>query len=259
MEDTYILIGLSVLFICCIYLFYLNFKNAREREFLQKQINDLKFELTTRTTDLLQLHQQQHPNPADLASIFMQQQANGGGEHEHIHQHRDIATTVTQEHQQQTSSSDDLPVDLAPGDIENINKLNDIELDDVELDDVELDDVELDDVELDDVAMEEFDVDDLDATLTEITNKPSTVTTEEVIQPPKEFEVADITDISELSQVDDSESAADIADINLKTLTKNELLNSSVKYLKLIAKNCGVSSRGNKESLIAAISKKLEL
>ena len=249
MEDTYILIGLSVLFICCIYLFYLNFKNAREREFLQKQINDLKFELTTRTTDLLQLHQQQHPNPADLASIFMQQQANGGGEHEHIHQHRDIATTATQEQQKQSASSDDLPVNLAPEDIENINKLNDIELDDVELDDVELDDD----------AMEEFDVDDLDATLTEITNKHSTETTEEVIQPPKEFEVADITNISELSQADDSELAADIADINLKTLTKNELLNSSVKYLKLIAKNCGVSSRGNKESLIAAISKKLEL
>lgn len=245
MEDTYILIGLSVLFICCIYLFYLNFKNAREREFLQTQINDLKFELTTRTTDLLQMHQQQHPNPADLAAIFMQQQhqqhqqhdhqQTSGGAHEQQH---------TSEVEQETQvASEDSPVELAPEDIENINKLNDVELGDLDnLDN--LNDV----VDLDDVNMEEFDVDDLDATLTEITNnQPSTESVEEVIQPPKEFEV------------DDTESTADVADINLKALTKNELLNSSVKYLKLIAKNCGVSSRGNKESLIAAISKKLEL
>jgi hypothetical protein len=237
MEDTYILIGLSVLFICCIYLFYLNFKNAREREFLQVQINDLKFELATRT----ELLQQQHAGGCDMpasVSMFMQQQhpvpvpapapAPAPPSIEIVDE-----VDVTEQ-----------PIDLAPEDIENINNLsNEATADDINLESNNLIE-DLDDIELDDVDIEHFNVDDLDLDVVHTAPEASSV--------PLIVEIVDSGDV-------DGGESSDVADINLKTLTKNELLNSSVKYLKLIAKNCGVSSRGNKESLISAISKKLEL
>jgi hypothetical protein len=246
MEDTYILIGLSVLFICCIYLFYLNFKNAREREYLQVQINDLKFELTTRSELLNQ--QQQHAGSCDLpasVAMFMQQQQNPVS----------APVPVPVEAPSVEIIDDEQLVDLAPEDIEKINKLSE-ETNNTNAPLNDLDDIELDDIELDDIDIEQFDVDDLDldldiepvgvASIPDVTSSEEPVT---VLAPADAVESGDA----------DGSDAADVVDINLKTLTKNELLNSSVKYLKLIAKNCGVSSRGNKDALIAAISKKLEL
>lgn len=242
MEDTYILIGLSVLFICCIYLFYLNFKNSREREYLQTQINDLKFELTTRS----ELLNQQHAGSCDLPTsmtMFMQQQ-------QQQHPMPVITSIAVQAPSVKiVDDSDEQPIDLAPEDIENINKLSEEINTYTPLNNL-VDD--LDDIELDDVDIEQFNVDDLDLDLdiepinTTVTEVPQTTTNNNV-------------DTVDSGDAESEPSAADVVDINLKTLTKNELLNSSVKYLKLIAKNCGVSSRGNKDALIAAISKKLEL
>ena len=243
MEDTYILIGLSVLFICCIYLFYLNFKNAREREYLQVQINDLKFELTTRSELLNQ--QPQHAGSCDLpasVAMFMQQQ-----------QHPMSAPVpVPVEAPSVEIIDDEQLVDLAPEDIEKINKLSEETLNI----NAPLDDIELDDIELDDIDIEQFDVDDLDLDIEPVgvASIPDVTSSEEPAPAPAPAPA----DAVESGDADGSD-AADAVDINLKTLTKNELLNSSVKYLKLIAKNCGVSSRGNKDALIAAISKKLEL
>ena len=44
MENNYILLGLIILTVACIYLFYTNFQKNKEYEQLVEQVNQLKFE-----------------------------------------------------------------------------------------------------------------------------------------------------------------------------------------------------------------------
>jgi hypothetical protein len=236
MEDTYVLVGLSVLTICCIYLFYLTFKSTREREFLQAQINDLKFVQTSQSQILQNIHQSSMPNPSNIMEMLSSTHSHPFTPTSSANANANANATIVED-----NSTDNDKIELAPEDIENIDKLEDQLNELADGNDLGLDEESFDD----DIEFDENTVDlgDVDTT------------------PFVEQELNTVTDLDDLDDLDiDAVATLDATADTVtytKNITKTELENSSVKALKLIAKNCGVSSRGNKEVLISSILKKL--
>jgi len=238
MDDTYILIGLSVIIICCIYLFYLNFRNTREHENFQNQLNDMKFVLNSQNSILQNLHVLQgSPSASDSAPSSR----------------TPLTTHISPE--PANDISDNVDLELNSDDIDKINMLEALDDARQQVGGAELtaDDLGDIDLELDDDEIENLGNVDERPTIQVVENVNATPS----IQPDEVLEL-NIEDLDDLD-VDDVDDVDDAPAESTKALTKQELLASSVKDLKVIAKNYDLSTRGSKDALISSICKKLNL
>lgn len=232
MDDTYVLIGLSVIIICCIYLFYLNFRNTREHENFQNQLNDMKFVLNSQNSILQNFHVlQREPSASDPAPT----------------ERAPLATHTLPE--PPNDIGDNVDLELNSEDIDKINMLE--ALDDARQQvggaDLSADDLGDIDLELDDEDIEN---------LGNVDERPTIQVVESVNAVADEVLELNIEDLDDLNvDVDVDDTPAE----STKALTKQELLASSVKDLKVIAKNYDLSTRGSKDALILSICKKLNL
>jgi len=270
MDNTYTLIGLSVITICCIYLFYLNFKMSKEHEAIKNQISNVKFIVDTHTNALhiVEKHLQNNFNtrnsvpPPSPASSSQQSQDS----------------SISPQQKQQVS----LPVEIKNND-ENENETNSINLDENEIDEINKLDNEMEDEMEDEIEIEHEEEEEVieEFLIDEPFQAPPSSNNNNNNTPLKFEDLNNLDDIEDLEvEVEDLnqhsipiiptttenenensklENEFDgLSFTNLKIITKEELNNSSLKQLKIIAKNCGVVSRGSKETLIAAISKKIQ-
>jgi hypothetical protein len=240
MDDTYVLIGLSVIIICCIYLFYLNFRNTREHENFQNQLNDMKFVLNSQNSILQNLHVLQgSPSSSEPAPSSR----------------TPLATHISPE--PANDISDNVDLELNSEDIDKINMLEALDDARQQVGGAELtaDDLGDIDVELDDEEIENLGNVDERPTIqvVENVNASPSIKPDEVLE--LNIEDLDDLDVDDVEDLDVDDAPAE----STKALTKQELLASSVKDLKVIAKNYDLSTRGSKDVLISSICKKLNL
>jgi len=278
MDNTYTLIGLSVITICCIYLFYLNFKMSKEHEAIKNQISNVKFIVDTHTNALhiVEKHLQNNFNTRNIVppppppALSPQQNQD---------------SSISPQHKQEVS----LPVEIKNND-ENENETDSINLDENEIAEINKLDNEMED-ELENELENEIEIEHEEEEVIEefLIDEPFQAPPSSNNTPLKFEDLNNLDDIEDLEvEVEDlnqhsipimptttkieteteAEAEAETSKLenefdglsftNLKIITKEELNNSSLKQLKIIAKNCGVVSRGSKETLIAAIYKKIQ-
>lgn len=289
MQNTnYILIGISILTISCIYLFYLNFsKDNKEAQYVSK-IRNMKYTQDNMSEDLVKIKKLLTYNSSNLEMLKkVVSQINP----EHF---RDKEQFGLSNLDQNNRNIHNLEYNTANENAErepaNIN--DDVEDVDIDMEDVDIGDVDIEDVDIEDVDMEDVDdvnVDEADDEEDE-DNDAEDIDFDDMSNNELDLTEADISNIEKLSDtgITDLDNLSDIGDDNLlneiiqlkeennntDSATNNEsnntptrikvekqmgkptgeeLNSSTVKELKVIAKNFGVSVRGNKDELVARI------
>ena len=296
MQNTnYILIGISILTISCIYLFYLNFsKDNKEAQYVSK-IRNMKYTQDNMSEDLVKIKKLLTYNSSNLEMLKkVVFQINP----EHFRDKEQIELSNLDQNNRNTHNLGyNTPDENAEREPANIN--DDVEdVDDEDVDDEDVDDEDVD-IDMEDVDIENIDIEDVDdVNVDEVTdeedadsedNGAEDIDFDDMSNNELDLTEADISNIEKLTDtgITDLDNLSDIGDDNLLNEiiqlkednntdntpndesintpirikvekqngkpTEEELNSSTVKELKVIAKNFGVSARGNKDELVARI------
>ena len=255
MENNYVLIGLIVLTVSCIYLFYTNFQKNKEYEMLVSQVNQLRI--------------QNEENKKYLATMNSSAQyVNNPITTQNPPDIREENNILNVELDLQPNLETLVPENDSNDDTQNNNQ-NDLSL---ELNEEELEEIDnldnLDNlVESEVVVGEELQLNDDVASVVE------SVLMEPVNNTPEEAEPESNNDLSNVDNIEDElVEVVTNSDTHVSNDDTNSLDNDSSQYLnmsnqnletmthkelKLMCKNLGLKTKGNKEVLMSKIKEKL--
>ena len=255
MENNYVLIGLIVLTVSCIYLFYTNFQKNKEYEMLVSQVNQLRI--------------QNEENKKYLATMSSAAQyVNNPVTTQSPPNIREENNVLNVELDLQPNLETLVPENGSNDDTQNNNQ-NDLSL---ELNEEELEEIDnldnLDNlIESEVVVGEELQLNDDVASVVE------SVLMEPVNNTPEEAQPESNNDLSNVDNIEDElVEVVTNSDTNISNDDTNSLDNDSSQYLnmsnqnletmthkelKLMCKNLGLKTKGNKEVLMSKIKEKL--
>jgi len=250
---------------------------SKEHEAIKNQISNVKFIVDTHTNALhiVEKHLQNNFNTRNNISPT----ASSPQQNQNI--------SMSSQQKQEVS----LPIEIIndddnDNDNDNDNESNSINLDDNEIAEINKLENEIENELEDELEIEQEDEQEIKQEVIEefIIDAPSQVSTHSSNNNNTQLKFEDLNNLDDIEDLEvEIEVDVDVEDLNknsnpiittesssleseidglsftnLKIITKDELNNSSLKQLKIIAKNCGVVSRGSKETLIAAIAKKIQ-
>jgi hypothetical protein len=281
MESNFVLLGLIILTVACIYLFYTSFQKNREYDALVEQVNLLRTRDLSREAQMSSLYQQkqqpQHQTPQQPLQQSKQENlqnvepddmgdnklnlevnidygANDNDDSDNNHQSHEL-----------TEEKDGEVVDLTEPNNELLEQL-DIELDESELNEInnldELD--ELSDLNVAGHNQSNLDGDDSQNNVNDINdindvndvndvNDDVASLIESVLLEPSDNNINDLDSVEELDDVNTSGN-----DTQYLNMSQENLDNMTLKELKLMCKNLDLKSKGNKDELIERVQEKLK-
>lgn len=211
-SNTYILIGMSILAVSCIYLFYLNFQTMKDDSNSSTEIKTIKFLISKINDDInntnhtIELHKKMLNT---LLTTNHNSQSLSENDSLNLVHHEESQDEIDESKQSNTEFSQEIFPEAQELNQENLDDLDDLQ----ELN--ELNDLDnLDDIENNVDNSEEL-----------LDNFTPDVEIEEILE-------------------------------EQKMNTEDDLANSTVKDLRLMAKNIGLSTKGNKDELIKRIIEK---
>ena len=314
---NYILIGISVLTVACIYLYYLHFTKEDSKStnaYLDGKIDDIDYVNKNLSEDMLKVKKLVTYNTSNI-EMMKKTLSNMVLNEKVATQYNNMENTseldnVYQEDLEEQELVDNNNVDLNVGNLNgetdnNMDAADDADDDDEDDEDTDVSDYEVDDIDCEDTNdeinlelqakldnenndMSDIDIDsdivldlnedDLDLTeadiekINKLDNNTTTEFTEntettEITQTTQSTQQLPVTDLDNLSDLGDGDLLNEINQmkmesdnteaIRIKPADKpsqiDELTTSTIKELKVIAKNLGISVRGNKDNLIERI------
>jgi hypothetical protein len=241
MENNHILIGLVVLTISCIYLFYLNFQKHQEFEELHIEVKKLKLLNGLTQNKLMEIAVSKQNNIGSLTKRNLENLDIGISKDK-------LNTLIEKERDTDDEEKTDIDLNFSTDEIKEINDLEtaDLETADLETADLETADLETADLETADLETADLETADLETTIDNL--------------------VIDGEELEELEELDVNHNSEENTMLNIeeKIETKNEgklemenLDSMTLKELKVIAKNMNIKTKGNKDELIHKIKIKI--
>ena len=266
MNNNYVLIGLIILTVACIYLFYTNFQKNKEYEALVRQLKIIKLENEKHKQYLFSMQRQ--PNPEQVVDENIPKE-NENQEHQEHQEHQEknmLNVDVNIQEQENNSHENEIDITLDEHELEEINNLDELE-EMAELGNTN--EANLKSNELDDVASV------VESVLLEPVNTNNNTNTDENLNRESndeieiELELESNTNLdsvsnhtSESNDVSTNQNKDHIDQENneneqLMNLSSENLDNMTLKELRLACKNLDLKTKGNKDDLINRIKDKL--
>jgi len=273
MESNFVLLGLIILTVACIYLFYTSFQKNREYDALAEQVNLLRTRDLSREAQMSSLYQQkqqQHPQQQQQQP-HQQQQQQPHQQQQQQPQNDDLVEQEdnklnlevnidydsndnddvnNQQSHELTEEEDGEVVDLTEPNNELSEQL-DIELDESELNEINnLDELD----ELSDLNVAGHNQNNLDGgdSQNDVNDDVASLI-ESVLLEPSDNNINDLDSVEELDDVNTSGN-----DTQYLNMSQENLDNMTLKELKLMCKNLDLKSKGNKDELIERVQEKLK-
>ena len=241
MENNYVLLGLIILTVACIYLFYTNFQKNKEYELLATQVSKLRI--------------QNEENRKCLATTLSS--SNEPTQEQHvpdiIHENNvlNVDLDITQSEHQELDGHDNQP------NMESVDNELDIQLNEDELEEINnLDDLEnLNNSNNVEEVTEEFDLNDDVASVIESVLMEPVDNIE--MHPDNTSNDVEVVETNESETLDDSDNELNEDNTQYLNMSNQNLETMTHKELKLMCKNLGLKTKGNKEELMQKIKEKL--
>ena len=244
MENNHILIGLVVLTVSCIYLFYLNFQKHQEFEQLHVEVKKLKLLNSLTQNKLMEIASSKKNNVGSLTKKNLENLDVEIEKNKLEDLFNDNQQSEEPEEQGEEDKKQDLDLNLSADEIEEINDLEETDLDDNE---------------------ENLVIEENDLNLNE-----ENLVIEEVSLENNDLEKDEVVDLEE-SKLDDLELELDVEVVNNEenleeekeekeeknTVEIENLDSMTLKELKVVAKNMNIKTKGNKDELINKIKNKI--
>jgi len=242
MENNHILIGLVVLTISCIYLFYLNFQKHQEFEELHIEVKKLKLLNGLTQTKLMEIASSRKNNVGQLTKKNLENLDIGLIEDK-------LENIIKQEEDNNTDceNEDNTDVDLNLS-TDEIEEINDLETADLETADLETADLETADLETADLETADLETADLETA--DLETADNNLIIEEELELDLDVNIEVVENNKEKTEdniVNQKEELVEIENLDSMTL----------KELKVIAKNMNIKTKGNKDELINKIKTKI--
>ena len=267
MESNFVLLGLIILTVACIYLFYTSFQKNREYDALAEQVNLLRTRDLSREAQMSSLYQQkqqpqhqpqhqQQPNQENLQNDDLDDQIDNKLNLEVNIDYDSNDTSGVDNNKQRhelTEEEDGEVVDLTEHNNELSEQL-DIELDESELNEInnlgDLD--ELNDLNVTSHNQNNLDGGDSQNDINDVNDDVASLI-ESVLLEPSDNNMNDLDSVEELDDVNTSDN-----DTQYLNMSQENLDNMTLKELKLMCKNLDLKSKGNKDELIERVQEKLK-
>ena len=267
MESNFVLLGLIILTVACIYLFYTSFQKNREYDALAEQVNLLRTRDLSREAQMSSLYQKkqqpQHQTPQQPPHQQPNQENLQNAEPDDLGDNKlnlevniDYDSNDTsgvnnnQQRYELTEEEDGEVVDLTESNNELSEQL-DIELDESELNEINnLGDLD----ELNDLNVTSHNQNNLDGgdSQNDVNDDVASLI-ESVLLEPSDNNMNDLDSVEELGDINASDN-----DTQYLNMSQENLDNMTLKELKLMCKNLDLKSKGNKDELIERVQEKLK-
>ena len=249
MENNHVLIGLIILTVACIYLFYTNFQKNKEYEMLVSQVTQLRIQNEENKRYLSSLHQQT-PTTMEQPSEVLNAETE--------------TLNIDLGQGQNSVNNDVLPPQMNNIEVEVAVEPEEVELD-IQLNDDELEEINnLDNLDNNgekvevEVVEEEFELnDDVASVVESVLMEPTDLHGSHPDNVSNDVDIVEIltNEVENSSEV--SSNQADEENAQMLNMTNANLETMTHKELKLMCKNLGLKTKGNKEELMSKIKEKL--
>jgi len=278
MESNFVLLGLIILTVACIYLFYTSFQKNREYDALVEQVNLLRTRDLSREAQMSSLYQQkqqpQHQTPQQPLQQSKQENlqnvepddmgdnklnlevnidygANDNDDSDNNHQSHELTEEKGGEVVDLTEPNNELleqlDIELDESELNEINNLDELD----ELSDLNVAGHNQSNLDGNDSQNDVNDVNDIND-INDVNDDVASLI-ESVLLEPSDNNINDLDSVEEFEDVNTSGN-----DTQYLNMSQENLDNMTLKELKLMCKNLDLKSKGNKDELIERVQEKLK-